>query len=50
MCSADRLSWPLFTLMYKIPSDGRVARGCVISHETCAKIFVSPSDTNAQPH
>lgn len=50
ICSADRLSCPLFTLIYKTPSAGRVARGWVISHDTCAKTLVSPNETNAQPH
>lgn len=36
--------------MYRIPSVGRVARGCVISHVTCAKTFVSPNATYTQPH
>lgn len=50
ICSAERLLWPLFTLTYRTPSAGRVACGWVISHDTWAKIFVSPNDTRTHPN
>lgn len=48
--SEERFSCPKFTLMNKSPSVGRVARGCVTSHATWARTFVSPNETNTQPH